>query len=81
MKIKFFVVMVVVVLALFCVTLASGTVTTFKTGPFTGSISYESPSVNKYIPNASIMKKYIPNARIIYYDGQSGRPRQMREKG
>ncbi|MCX6668889.1 MAG: hypothetical protein NTV25_03660 [Methanothrix sp.] len=44
MKIKatFFVVMVVV-LAAFCVTLAFGIVTTFKTGPFTGSIDLGVP--------------------------------------
>jgi len=33
----------VVVLAAFCVTLASGTVTTFKTGPFTGSVDLGMP--------------------------------------
>lgn len=37
MKIKFFVVMVLVLVVGF-VTLSSGTVTTFKTGPFTGSV-------------------------------------------
>jgi hypothetical protein len=42
MKIKFFAV-VVVALTVFCVTLASGTVTTFKTGPFTGSIDLGVP--------------------------------------
>lgn len=41
-KAKFFVVMVVALTA-FCVTLASGTVTTFKTGPFTGSIDLGVP--------------------------------------
>jgi hypothetical protein len=37
MKIKFSIVMLVI-LAAFCVTLASGTVTTFKTGPFSVSV-------------------------------------------
>jgi hypothetical protein len=32
-----------VVLATFCVTLASGTITTFKTGPFTGSVDLGMP--------------------------------------
>jgi len=42
MKIKFFAV-VVMALTAFCVTLASSSVTTFKTGPFTGSVDLGMP--------------------------------------
>jgi len=42
MKIKFFIVMLVI-LAAYCVTLASGEVTTFKTGPFTVSVDLDMP--------------------------------------
>jgi hypothetical protein len=56
-KSKFFVVMVVVLTA-FCVTLASGTVTTFKTGPFTVSVDLgelcTDINISKPIPSESI---------------------------